>query len=114
MRRQDDQARIAHVHQRRHHEFRRSVWISLASRRAALVAVGERGLVPVMAVGDQDFLVAQRLLDGGDGRRIGDDPKAMEQVLPVGGLGGRPALLDRVEEADDCAGRIGARPGPRR
>ena len=54
-----------------------------------LLAERERGLVAVMAVGDQDFPVAQRLLKRGDDRRIGDDPEAMEQVLPVGGLGGR-------------------------
>ena len=69
MRRQDDQARIAHVHQRCHDEFVGRVWVGLVGGGAAFVTERQRGLVTVMSVRDIEFRVTQGFLRGLDRRR---------------------------------------------
>ena len=51
---------------------------------AAFVAIGESGFVAMMPVGDDEFLVAHSILDGGDDGRVPDPPDAMDDIVFVG------------------------------
>src|SRR6266849_4818805 len=85
----------------RHHDFRRV----FASR--ILVAKRERGLVAMMTIGDEQFLIGHQSPDSGDASWIGDTPESMLGAILVGYGGvGRP-FRDLVEHAIDLALRIG-------
>ena len=55
---------------------------------AALVAIVERGLVAVVAVGDHEFLIGHGFVNGSDALGLPDDPEAMDDVVLVGEFGG--------------------------
>ena len=69
-----------------------------------LVAEGQRGLVAVVAVGDQQLLVRHQLLDA---RRVGDLPEAVHGAVLVGDLGQRRGCGRLVEQRVDGAVGVG-------
>src|ERR1035441_1866447 len=106
--RQDDQAWITHVNEGRHHEFRGCVWISLASRRAARVAVRQRSLVTVVSIRDVKLRFTQRVMGRLDCRGVGNFPEVVYDAVVVGcgqgrfafGSGEGIALWTRVQHED--------------
>ena len=103
MRGQHQQSRIVHVDQRHHDELVGSLRIRTCSGcGAGFVAKVESGFVAVMAVGDNQLLVAHLFLNGGNHRGIGDLPDSMCDAVFVvyfnrGGGGG-------LEQGSDLAG----------
>ena len=73
--------------------------VVLRALAADLVAVGAGGLVAVVAVGDQQLGVGQRLDHGGDHGRVVDPPDPVDGAVGVGdlapGLGGEGGLDQR-------------------
>ena len=78
MRRQDNQAGITHVHQGGHHE--------LAGIRLHLIAEGEGGFIPVVAIGDIEFRISQNLLGGLDCGRISNFPDPVDHLVIIHSL----------------------------
>ena len=64
MRRQNCQTFAGGVEERHHREFVRRIAVLARGARAAFVAVGERGLVAMMAVGDDEALLGHLARDG--------------------------------------------------
>ena len=92
MGRQDHQAGSIHVDEGHHHPFGRCPKIRLALV-PHFVAIGQGGLVAMVAVGNDQFLVGHlrlhRLYDGG----VGDFPQPVQHIVLVAHLDGRRATL---------------------
>ena len=116
---EDGQPLVPEVRERHQDEVVRPVSLRIALPLPLLVAVGQRRLVAVVAVGDQDLAVGQCNLGGGDGIGVGDRPEAMlgavlvggRHLGPPGGDGGQRLVgraLRVVVEAEDRR-QVGAR-----
>ncbi len=70
--------------------------VAVSAFAADLLGVDARGLVAVVAVGDQQLGAAQRLLEGGDRAGVADAAQPIDRAVVVGQLGdggGRGAAL---------------------
>ncbi len=73
---------------------------------AALLVVHARGLVAVVAVGDQQLGGRERGADGLDRLRVGDAPQPVDGAVLVGHLGPRLGPEVRLERAPRRPGRV--------
>ena len=71
---------------------------------ADLVAVGARGLVAVVAVGDQQLGAGEALGDGGVDRRVADPPDPVDGAVVVGGLAPGLAAERRLDQRPGVLG----------
>ena len=115
MRGQNHQAVGIHVDEGHHHggfgesRLRQLVGVVLGPCRSCgrvFFGVIERGLVAVMAVGDDELLVGHGGGEQADGGRIADAPEAVQNAVLVGdfGVGGTAAVVENLLHA---AGRVG-------
>ena len=83
MRGQNHQAGAIHVHEG-HHQIFGGSRVCGSGRLAAFVAIGDRGFVAVVAIGDDQLAVAHLVLDRGYDGRIGNLPDAMDHAVLIG------------------------------
>ncbi len=88
--------------------------VAVIALPAHLLGIGARGLIAVVAVGDQQLGVARRGLHRGDDRLVGDPPQAVDGALRVGGLAPRRLRGDRLERPPRRAGGVGVEREDRR
>ena len=81
--------------------------VAVRALAADLVGVDARGLVAVVAVGDQQLGVAERVLDRGDRVGVGDPPEPVRGALVVGRLAPGLAADVRLERRPGRAARVG-------
>ena len=86
MRRQDDQAGIAHADQHHQDEVRRRLVVADLAGRAALFEVAQAGFVAMMAVGDEHRLGTEQAGHGADDVLIGDGPQPADDAEMIGRL----------------------------
>src|SRR5689334_7767664 len=67
--------------------------IDCSSARAAFVAVGERGFVTMMAVGDDQFLLPHGIVNGMQQFVVGDDPETVGYAVLITKFGFRGTCL---------------------
>ena len=105
---EDGEAFAAGVDESHHRAFIIGIGIRRIGTGAALVAVVERCFVAMVAVGDDEFLISHRLLNGLDAIGFGDGPEAVNHTIFVGELCcGRRSGFGFSEDGVDALLRIG-------
>ena len=103
MRRQDEEAGVAHADQHHQAEVGRVVVAGELAGRGQFVAVFQAGLVAVVAVGDEDRLGRPSGLDRGAASLVGDRPEALTtprwSVASSGVRSRKPASTAREHRA---------------
>ncbi|CAA9531776.1 MAG: hypothetical protein AVDCRST_MAG30-3857 [uncultured Solirubrobacteraceae bacterium] len=80
--------------------------VAVGTLAADLLRVRARGLVAVVAVGDQQLRAGQRLVDGLDRDRVRHAPQAVQGAVGVGDLAERRAGDVRCDGGPGRAGRV--------
>jgi len=85
------------VEKRHHREFIRSLGIRFARARSALIAKGQRRLVAVMTIGNDQLLRGHRAGDPANRSGVGDRPQLMDHAVLVLQLDSRRSAADHFE-----------------